>query len=112
MDGWELGNEERILSSCLVALANVTAVVAVASVDPLIWCHVMRGEGVRLAFHHAKGLYIFTVGYWPNPKFSFPFSFPCCLMVLNFFILFFVTLTFFYGQLIGYNYSRSLIIFF
>ena len=90
-----MGNEERILSSCLVALANVTAVVAVASVDPLIWCHVMCGEEVRLAFRHAKGLYIFTVGYWPNPKFSFP----CCLMILNL-----------DGQLIGFNYSRSLII--
>jgi hypothetical protein len=85
----------------MVALANVTAVVAVTSVHPLIGCHDMCGERVRLAFASRKGGYV-TVGYWasydaflqlwtqpfrlerfwPNPKFSFSFSFPCCLMIL------------------------------
>jgi hypothetical protein len=49
----------------MVALANVTAVVAVTSVHPLIGCHDMCGERVRLAFASRKGGYV-TVGYWAS----------------------------------------------
>jgi hypothetical protein len=78
----------------MVALANVTAVVAVTSVHPLIGCHDMCGERVRLAFASRKGGYV-TVGYWasydafcscgpnlfvwkdfgPTQNFRFPFHF-------------------------------------